>query len=163
MSWARDPWGGAAYGSETVNRMTDWCYAGSATAVSGSWANPANAVGSATGDSAVLTLTGAGSGELELAGFGAAAAMGPGTPTSVAVRIRHSDPERIGAVSVQAYVGATPYGSAIPLLMTADREETLTITGLDAASLSDLRVRVSGTWSTAGYGVAAYGVGRYNL
>jgi hypothetical protein len=161
---ARDPWAAAPYAGTVVGLVTDWLYATSAAAVSGSWADTANAVGAGTGDFATWTTDTPSSAALELSGFGAQAAMGTGEPASVEVRVRHnvSPAEHIDALTVQAYVGAVAHGSPIPLYVSdVGQEDTVTISGLDSAALADLRVRVSAAYSAGGYGASPYGRGRY--
>jgi len=84
-----------------------------------------------------------------VAGFGAAAALPLGaTPESVAVRVRHSEtpPGQLAGLTAQAYVGATPVGSPQALTVGAgDHDDIIIVTGLSAADLADLRVRIVGT------------------
>jgi hypothetical protein len=142
--------GAAADAAPSAGTLTAALYAGSATAVTGSWAGTGNAVGSTTGDYATWTDAGTGtSATLELAAFGAAAAVPSGsTVTSVTCVVRHGETPagQVASATAQAYSGTTPVGSAQALTVAdAVHEDTVTFTGLAYADLADLRVRVTVT------------------
>lgn len=132
----------------TTGVATTPLYAGTATAITGPWADTSNAVGSGQGTYATWADSGNGtSATLELAAFNAQPAVPAGaTVNSVTFTIRHDETPaaRIASVTAQPYLGATPHGSPQPLTVSDTiREDTITVTGLAYNDLTDLRVRVT--------------------
>lgn len=139
----------AAAGAGVRLITTGWRYPGSASSLSGPWVNLPGAVGPTEGDTATWTATGAGTAVLELAGFGLDQVVPDGaTVQDLTLRVRTSvsDPALVGTLSAQCYVGATPIGSAQPLVRDpTTHDDLITVSGVAYADLPDLRVRISTT------------------
>ena len=131
------------------------------------WANLPNAVDGALGSNpntycTWVNATSGGTGYIEITGHGFAATIGAAdTLNSVTLNIRHnvSSVSRISQVRTQAYVGATPVGTAYNSPTNVSTQTyTTTLTGLTLAHVRDatFKIRVtitraavtqSSTWS----------------
>ena len=137
---------GVAAGTKVVT--SGWRYAGSATSLSGPWANTPAAVGPTQGDTATWTTSGGGTAVLELAGFGLEQVVPAGAVVQqLGLRVRTAVPQgTVDALTAQCYVGATPVGAAQPLVVDpASHEDVITVTGVAYDDLPDLRVQISAT------------------
>lgn len=150
---------------------TSALYAATATAITGSWTNAANAQGSTSGTYAAFASSTSGATcALEMSAFGGQAAVGAGaTVNSVTYRVRYSirsNSEASGIASLVASMNAELRAGATvkatnsirPATWGSDLELEFTVTGLTYADLSDMRVRVTGANAAVGAVTRTYSV-----
>lgn len=150
---------------------TSALYAGTATAITGTWTNATNAQGSTSGTQAVFaSATSGATCALEMSVFGAQAAVGAGaTVNSVTYRVRYSIRSNSEASAISSLVSSMnaelraattvkATNSIRPATWGSDLELEFTVTGLTYADLADMRVRVTGANAAVGAVTRTYSV-----
>lgn len=146
-------------------------YAGTATAITGSWTTATNAQGSTSGTNASFaSSTASAACALEMSSYGAQAAVPAGaTVNSVTYRVRYSirsNTETSGIASLVTSMNAELRSGATvkatnsirPAAWGSNLELEFTVTGVTYAELADMRIRVSGQNAAVGASTRTYSV-----